>query len=97
MSYNLTFAETANTYYDLTKGVNDLTAGLPMVFILLALFIIIYATFKNYDSSAALLISGFGTSLIAILMWGGQLIGYNVLVVVLMIFFASIINKIMRG
>ena len=89
--YNMTNVTSANTILDMFTAVNELSNGAMFAIVLLGLFIMIFMVFKKYDTKAVLLLDSFAVTLIAIPMWTFGWIGWSIMIVPIILFFASII------
>jgi len=72
MSYNLTNVTNANTFLEQFVAINCLTGDIFAIMLLFTLFIVMFLTFKNYDTRVVLLGSSFIISLISVMfLWAG--------------------------
>jgi len=72
MSYNLTNVTNANTFLEQFVAINSLTGDIFAIMLLFTLFIVMFLTFKNYDTRVVLLGSSFIISLISVMfLWAG--------------------------
>ena len=90
-NYNLSFMDTSNTLADLFAGVNNIGNGIIGIGILLLLWVILFAAFKNYETVTAMLITSFIVTIVAGLLWFSSLLAWYVAVVPLMMLVASVI------
>jgi len=91
--YNMTNVTNANNFYEVFFGMNNLAEGMIAVFILVALFLLIFMVFKKYehDTKEVLLMDCTITSVVAVLFWAIDLISWKILIYPIIMLFASII------
>lgn len=90
--YNLTNFTNANNIYEQAAAMNSLSGGLIGIFTLVGLFLILFVAFKKteHDTKETLLVTSTITTIVGILMWTAQLIGFNIVVYPIIALFASI-------
>ena len=99
MTYNLTNVTDANNLFGVLKATNDLTTGYLGLFILISVSIALFMVFKKQesDTTKSLLVSSFITLIIGVLLWGLEIIGFNILFFPLIMLFASMMMLIFGG
>lgn len=66
MAYNLSFMDTNNTLADVFGSVNEAAGGAPLLFILITIFFISYASFiTRHSVDDTIIMSGFFTTVVA--------------------------------
>jgi len=89
--YNVTNITNANNFIDQVIAVNQLSNQLLAGMMMLTLFIIIYIVFSQYDKKIVLMADSAVLSVIGIMFFTLNLIGWPVLVVPLVVFFISLL------
>lgn len=92
--YNLTAVEESITAYDFIKNMNDVSSGLLGILLLLAIFIIVFVAMKKSeeDFKTNLLVTSFITTIIAVLLWASEIIGWTIIIFPVILLLASIIT-----
>lgn len=89
--YNLTNVTAANDIVNIIGETNKLSGGLLFALVMLAIFLIIYITFKNFETKAVLLVDSFILILIALPAWTFGWIGWPIFIIPIILLFASIL------
>ena len=97
MAYNLSFMNETNTLFGVVQAVDTQSFGLFGNFLLLSMFIIIFAMFKNYDTKAVFLADSFIVTFMAILLWGTGILSWSGLIIPIVLLVASLIYQIWGG
>lgn len=91
MVYNLTNITAANNIYEIANATNDLSGGLIFTFILAILFFTFLVVFHKKDFRRVLLADGFFTTILAILGYGMGYIKFEIVIIPMIIMFASFV------
>jgi len=93
MGYNLTGIDNSTNIYQMVVELNTISNGIFGIFLLGSIFFMTFIMFKRRenDTHKALLASSTVCSVLGILLWSIQIIGYNIVIYPIIIFFASII------
>jgi len=89
--YNTTNITAANNLLEIGSSVNELSGGYFFPLAMLILFIVYLAVFKKQEFKNVLLIASFSMSVISIIMFILGYVGYQFIIIPLLIFFASLI------
>lgn len=81
MSYNVTAYVNQTNIFKLFTVSNDISNGALAAFTLLSLFIILFITFKNYDSKSFLVMNCLLCSIIAGFMYSAGLISMTIFMI----------------
>lgn len=93
--YNVTGFDNITNPLQVATAANDLAGGWVFGLILLVIAVVIFMVFKNnVDTKAVLVGDSFICTILAIIMWGVGLIGYNVLIWPILFLFGSLIALI---
>lgn len=92
MPYNLTNVTDANNLYSIMYAMNELSDGLIGVFILVSISLVLFMLFKKQESDTvkALLSSSVITIIVAVLLWGINLVAWSMLLYPIIVFFAML-------
>jgi hypothetical protein len=93
MVYNMSFMDTGTSLLDLFVGVNNSSDGLLSSALLITFMVVLFISIKEYDTKVALVVSTFITSLVGSLMLFAQFIGWEVVVIIIILFLISLIMK----
>jgi len=91
MSYNMTFVDGANNIFMAFQGANEVSGGIPVIFLLILLFVALIAVFRDYDISVSMAISSFVISIVSGLLWFASMIGWHVVIIPVVILVGSLI------
>jgi len=89
--YNLTNLTNANTIVDMTTEVNRLSDGLLIVMLMLILFLTYMIVFKKQNLKPVLIGASFLMTIMAIIAFTFGWIGVEVLIIPIILLFASIL------
>ena len=89
--YNMTNVTSANTFYGILSAGNQLSEGMFWGTVMLVIFILIFMVFKNFDTKTVLVLDSFVMTIIGIISLTLGLIGAGVLVIFVILLFASIL------
>lgn len=87
---NLSGFDNITGAHQLATGANTASDGYLFPLILLGIFVVLFIVFKNYDTKAVFIGDSFICTILAIMLWGAELITFTVLVWPILILFASI-------
>jgi len=91
---NLTGYDNVTSLNDMAIAAGATTGGLAWGMVLFVIAIIVFIVFKNYDTKAVILGDSFICTVLAVLMWGAEWIGFNILVWPIIMLFVSILAYI---
>lgn len=91
MTTNLSAFDNLVNPAGVATAANTASDGYLFGLILLALFVIIFIVFKQYDTKAVIVGDAFICTVIAALMWAGEWISFKILIWPLLILFGGII------
>lgn len=95
MTYNTTNITDANNLAGVLEGVNQLTSGLFVIFIMGALFLILLIMFQNKAEPKNIFVAAsFITSIVSVLFWALGWIGTNIVFYPIVMLMAAIIVKL---
>ena len=89
--YNTTGLDASNNFIELFVAVNDLSGQLLASIIMLVLFILIMMVFSNYDKKVVLMADSFFLIILGVLFFAANLIGWQILIAPIVIFFISLL------
>ena len=89
--YNMTNITNANNAYEIVKAVNDISGGLIFTLVIFSLFFILLVAFRSIDFKARLVGASFILTLISIMAFYLEFIGWHILIAPILIFLSSII------
>jgi len=92
--YNLTQFDNLSHPYGFFEGLNTLSNQWISVLAIVAIYLIAFAVFKNYDTKTVFLGSSFISLIISFLMWGAKLISWEVISMVLLLLVVAIMIKL---
>lgn len=92
MTSNLSAFDNITSPLQVATATNTASDGYLFAFTLLAIFVILFIAFKNYDTKAVFVGDSFICTIIAILLWGTNLISFKILIWPVLLLFASIIT-----
>ena len=95
--YNTTNISNANNFIEMTVAVNQLSNTLFANMMMVGLFVLIFIIFSQYDKKLVLLADSTVLSLVGILFFTLNLIGWQTLVVPFILLFISLIFFKMFG
>lgn len=93
MSYNMTWADSANNLYDIVYSTNDLSGGVVSIFFLAFFFFATFSIFKSYPSDIAFITSSWITTILSALFFFLGFIAWYVAVVPLIMLVAGLVIK----
>lgn len=91
MVANLTAYDNLTSPLQVATASNDASGGYLFAFGLLAIFVVLFIVFKNYDTKAVFVGNSFICTVIAVLLWGADLISFKILIWPVLALFASIL------
>lgn len=91
MVYNTTWMDTGNTFFDLTNNINSATGGVLGILLLFSLFVLIIFVFNRYDIKRVLILDGFITLVIGVLLWSLDWFPLSYLSVPITLFIISLV------
>ena len=97
MTYDTLNLTNATDIYQMTAGVNELTTGYFAIFFLIALWYVLFVSFKNYDTKSAVLVINFIVLLVSVLMFFAGFIAWYIIGAISFFFVVSIFIKLYGG
>jgi len=93
MTYNITWTNTTNHLGDLVINMNTTSNGYIAAFFMVAIFVVIFAVFKDYDINKVLTFDFFIMASIGALFWAVELLAilWVIVPLVAMLFFIVLI------
>lgn len=89
--YNMTNVTNANNAYEIVKATNDISGGLIFAMLMFVLFLVILITFRKRNFKAVLVGASFITSIVAVIGLALKFIGWNIVIIPILLFFASLL------
>lgn len=92
MTANLTAYDNLTSPLQVVAASNNASDGYLFPLVLLSIFVVLFIAFKNYDTKAVFVGNSFICTILAVILWGAELITYKILIWPVLALFASIIT-----
>jgi len=94
MTYNLTFGQNLTGFMPFLQGVNSATGELLTGLILISVFIVLFISFKNFETVTALMSASFIASLLAVLFYSIEFLSIQYTIMPIVLLGITILYKI---
>ena len=95
--YNTTGFDNITNIYDLTNQVNQMTGNYYAIFILVAVFLVMFAAMKAFDTKSVFIAASFITSIVATMMFFLGFISSLFLIFPILLLLVSVFIKVWVG